>query len=251
MTGTAVWLGADLTVWELGVVLLAALLGGAVQSALGFGAAFTTVPALALLAPQLLPGSVVVAVLPLSMVMVAGARARLDRRAVGRLTLGRLPGIALGAGVVAVLDVRALTATVGGLLLLAVAASAGGWRVRVTGRREVAAGLVSGLTGTAAGLGGPPLALLYRDGAGATLRATLAGVWLVGSVPTLGALAVAGSLTWPQVWAGVGFGAAMVLGLTIAAPLVARMAHRQLQRLLLSWAAVGAVAALLRSLLGA
>jgi uncharacterized protein len=251
MTDVVGWLGLDLAAWEVAAVLFAAVLGGAVQSALGFGAAFTTVPALALLAPRLLPGSIIVAVLPLSVAMIAGQRHRLDHRAVGRITLGRLPGIALGGAVVAVLDVRALTAAVGVLLLGAVAASAGGWQVRVTAPREVAAGMVSGLTGTAAGLGGPPLALLYRGGAGEVLRPTLAGVWLVGSVPALGALALAGSLTVQQMWAGAAFAAAMIVGLTLAAPVVSRMADRHLQRLVLTWAAVGALAALLRSALGA
>jgi uncharacterized protein len=84
--------------------------------------------------------------------------------------------------------------------------------VTVTGRREVAAGVVSGFTGTAAGLGGPPLALLYRASGSEKLRPTLAGVWLVGSLPALGALALAGSLTVEQVVAGGVLSLAMVPG---------------------------------------
>jgi uncharacterized protein len=243
--------GLDLATWELVVVLLAALIGGAVQSALGFGAAFTTVPALALLAPRLLPGSILVAILPLSITMVLRQRRGVDRWAVGRITLGRLPGIALGAAVVASLDVRSLTALIGGLLLAAVLASAAGWQVTVTGPREVAAGVVSGFTGTAAGLGGPPLALLYRASGSEKLRPTLAVVWLVGSLPALGALAVAGSLTVEQVAAGGVLALAMVAGLTLAAPAVARVGDQHLRHLVLGWAGVGSVAALGRAILGA
>jgi uncharacterized protein len=241
--------GLDLATWELVVVLVAALFGGAVQSALGFGAAFTTVPALALLAPRLLPGTIIVAILPLSITMVLRQRRGVDRRAVGRITVGRLPGIALGATVVALLDVRSLTFLIGGLLLAAVVASAAGWQATVTGPREVAAGVVSGFAGTAAGLGGPPLAMLYRASGSEALRPTLAGVWLVGSLPALGALTLAGSLTVAQIAAGGLLGLAMVTGLALAAPVVARVGDHQLRHLVLGWAGIGSVAALGRALL--
>lgn len=234
----------------LPLVLLAALLGGALQSTLGFGASFTLVPALAVLAPELLPGSVIVAIVPMSLLMIARDRRGFDVHAVGRVSLGRLPGIAAGGVVVAMLPLRWLTVAIAVILLGAVASVAGGWRLEVTRPREVAAGMVSGVTGTAAALGGPPLALLYRESAGAVLRPTLAGVWLVGTLPVLLALALAGSLTGEQALAGTWLGAAMVAGLTVAAPAVARIDDRMLRRLVLAWAGVGAVMALGRAVLG-
>ena len=244
-------LGLDLALWKVGVVLFLTVLGGAAQSALGFGAAFTTVPALALLAPRLLPGALIVAVVPLSVAMILRQRQGLDYRAVGRITLGRLPGIVVGALVVAALDVRALTVLVAVLLLLAVMAAVRGWELEVTGPREVVAGAVSGMTGTAAGLGGPPLAMLYRNKTGEMLRPTLASVWLVGSPLSLTALALVGSLTRPQVQAGIVMAGATLVGLTLAAPFVLRMEDRTLRSLILAWAAVGSVAALVRAFSGA
>lgn len=234
----------------LPLVALAAVLGGALQSTLGFGASFTLVPALAVLAPELLPGSVIVAIVPLSVLMIARDRRTIDAGAVGRVSLGRLPGIALGGLVVAFLPLRWLTAAIAGVLLLAVGSVAGGWRLEVTRLREVAAGALSGVTGTAAALGGPPLAVLYRETTGPVLRPTLAGVWLVGTVPVLVSLAVAGSLTATQAVTGAGLGVAMVIGLTTAAPVVARLGDATLRRLVLAWAAVGALLALGRAVVG-
>jgi uncharacterized protein len=234
----------------LPAVVVAAVLGGALQSTLGFGASFTLVPALAVFAPELLPGAVIVAIVPLSVLMIARDRRGFDGWAVGRVSLGRLPGIAAGGLVVAFLPLRWLTVTIAGVLLLAVASVAGGWKLQVTRPREVVAGAVSGLTGTAAALGGPPLALLYRDSSGGVLRPTLAGVWLVGTGPVLIALALAGSLTIEQATAGVWLGVAMVVGLTAAAPAVARLDDGMLRRLVLGWAAVGAVLALGRAVVG-
>lgn len=235
---------------ELALIALAAVLGGALQSTLGFGASFTLVPALAVLAPQLLPGAVIIAIVPLSVLMIARDRHTVDAPAVARVSLGRLPGIAAGGAVVAFLPPRWLTAAIAAVLLLAVGSVAGGWRLEVTRVREVVAGAVSGVTGTAAALGGPPLAVLYRETTGPVLRPTLASVWLLGSAPALLSLAVAGSLTAAQAAVGVGLGAAMVVGLTSAAPVVARLADATLRRLVLGWAAVGALLALGRAVVG-
>lgn len=240
----------DVPLWGLVVVTLAAIAGGAAQSALGFGAAFTTVPALAIVAPDLLPGSVLVALLPLSLVMLADGRGRTDVRAAVRLTIGRLPGIAVGTVVVASLSPRGLAIAIGVLLLAAVVASVSGWSVAVTPRSELVAGFASGLTGTAAALGGPPIALLYRERGASVLRPTLALVWAVGLLPILGSLWLAGEFTADQARAGTVLGVAMVVGLLLAAPLVRRWPDELFHRGVLGWAAIGAIAAVGRALLG-
>ena len=208
-------------------------------------------PTLALFAPHLLPGSVIVAIVPMSLLMIARDRRGFDLRAVGRVSFGRLPGIAAGGVVVALLPLRWLTVSIAVVLLVAVVSMAAGWQLQVTRRREVVAGALSGLTGTAAALGGPPLALLYRGSAGNVMRPTLAGVWLAGTGPVLIALAVAGSLTSTQAMVGAWLGVAMVVGLGLAAPGVARLDDTVLRRLVLLWAAVGGVAALGRAVVGA
>jgi uncharacterized protein len=242
--------GFDGPTWAVLLALGAAVAAGGFQSTLGFGAAFVLVPALAVVAPDLLPGAIVVAIVPLSAVMVATQRRGLDLRAVGRVTVGRLPGIALGGVVVALLSQRALTVAIAVILLLAVASVGGGWHVEVSRTTELVAGAVSGLTGTAAALGGPPLALLYRGTSGTVMRPTLAGVWLVGSLPVLASLQLAGSLTSTQIRAGGLLGIGTVAGLVLARPLVTRLSEATLRGAVLWWAGAGAGAALVRALLG-
>lgn len=244
-------LGIDgIGVAELLTVLAAAVLGGALQSTLGFGASFTLVPALAIMGPHLLPGAVVVAIVPMSILMVLRDRRGLDVRAIGRVSAGRLPGIAVGGVVVALLPVRWLTVTIAVVLLGAVASVAAGWRLSVTRPREVVAGAISGVTGTAAALGGPPLAVLYRETTGPTLRPTLAAIWLAGTLPVLISLGLAGSFTSTQAGVGVVLGVAMVVGLTVAAPGLHRLGDAALRRLVLGWAGVGAVMAMVRAVFG-
>lgn len=242
--------GLEVSAFALALVLVAALVGGLAQSLLGFGAAFTTVPALAVVAPQLLPGSVLVGILPLSVVMYLQARDDVDVRAVGRLSIGRLPGILVGAAIVAWLPTRSLTIAIAALLLVAVAALAAGAELAVTAPREMVAGFVSGVTGTAAALGGPPLALLYRGSASSYLRPTLAAVWAVGLVPILVSLRVAGEFTLQQAQAGTVLAVVMLLGLAVAGPVLGRVEESTLRLGILWWAGLGGILAAGRAMIG-
>lgn len=231
-------------------IVIAAVLGGVAQSTVGFGGAFATVPALALTAPELLPGAMLVAILPLSVTMAIVGRAALDRSSATRLMVGRLPGIAVGTAIVVVVDVRWLTAIVAVVLLGAVAAAAGGWRLQVTPRRELVAGMVSGVTGAATALGGPPLALLYRERDPAVVRPTLGLVWAVGIVITLLGLAAVGSFTWTQAVAGALLSTLLLVGLLLSRPLLRLLSAAHIRVVILWWAGLGGVAALGRVLAG-
>lgn len=232
------------------VIALSAVLGGLVQGSIGFGAAFATVPALAITRPDLLPGAMLVAILPLSMVMLVLERRRLDRPAAIRLSIGRLPGIALGTAIVVWADVRLLTAFIAVVLLAAVAASATGWELAVTPRRELVAGVVSGVTGAATSLGGPPLAILYRRRDPGVMRPTLAAVWSIGIVLALASLWVTGQFTAVQALTGSALGALVLLGLLAGRQVVARVPAARLKAAILWWAGIGGCAALVRVAMG-
>src|SRR3546814_18381487 len=77
---------------------------------------------------------------------------------------------------------------------------------------QLVAGVVSGVTGTAAGIGGPPLALLYQHRPGSTIRSTLAAAFLVGTALSLATLAVAGEVGASQVLLGLGLAPLVVVG---------------------------------------
>jgi uncharacterized protein len=243
-------LGTPIAAWAVTVVVVSSLLGGVAQSSLGFGAAFAVVPALAFTAPELLPGSVLVGILPLAVVMAVRERGGIDVPALGRLTVGRLPGIVTGAAVVAMLPTRALTAVIAVLLLTAVAASALGVEIAVTRPREIVAGYVSGLTGTAAALGGPPLAILYRGRDGAMLRPTLASVWAIGLLPAIGSLALAGEFTTVQFRAGIAVAGLMLFGLIGGAVVIRRVPEGTIRAAVLWWAGFGGALALGRAVFG-
>ncbi len=231
-------------------LLVAGVLGGAVQSVLGFGAAFTLVPALAVLAPDLLPGAAITAFLPLSLMMALRERDSLDRRAAGHLLLWRVPGTLLGTAAVAVLPVRGLAAVVAVTLLLAVFLTARGWTVAETPRTIGVAGIASGFSGTAVGLGGPPLALLYRGRHSTQIRPTLAAVFAAGILLSILTLGVTDGYHREDALVGLVLGGANLAGLVAAAPLLRRLQETTIRAGLLVWAALGSVLALVRVLAG-
>lgn len=235
---------------EIAFVVIAAVMGGAAQSVLGFGAAFTTVPALAVVAPELLPGAALVSFLPLTTVMAVRERSSSDVPAAIRLSLARIPGILVGTVAVRLLDARGLAVTVAVVMLAAVISVLLGWSVPVTPTSESVAGTVSGFFGTAVGLGGPPLAVLYRDRPAQQIRPTLAVVFCTGLALSLLALGVTGSFTRDQAAVGAGLAVAVMAGLIVASPLLRRLPDQVVRAGLLVWAGGGSIVALAQAVFG-
>lgn len=177
-------------------VVVVLFLGGVLQSIVGFGIGVVAGPVLAFVAPELMPEALLVAavVLPLMTIRQEGAAA--DFRGLRWCLAGRVPGMLLGAYVVARASQRELDLVVGASVLAAViislVASRRGLSIRRTPRSLTIAGTISGFTGTSAAVGGPPLALVYQDAAGPQIRATLAVYFAVGGSMSLATIFLLG-----------------------------------------------------------
>lgn len=231
-------------------MLAGAVAGGVAQGVLGFGGSFVALPVLALLLPWAVPSSMLLALLPLLVVVAWRDRASVDRPAFVTISLGRVPGIVLGALVVAWASTELLTIVVAACLLAAVAVIAAGVHVRPTATTRAVVGAISGFTGTAVALGGPPLALLYHDAGAADRRGTLNAVFSVGTGLAVVLLALAGQIEARH----LPVAALIALGLQVGGALAPRINRRLdddvLRRLVLGWAAVGALVAAARTVLG-
>lgn len=211
---------------------LAVLLGALVQGVLGFGLALLAVPVLAVLAPGLVPVGILVAVMPLVLVSALRERAHVDLRGIGWALVGRLPGGALGAVAVALLPVRGLQLLIAMTVVLAVVAAvvADARRPaslvrRVSPRRLtlVLAGGLSGVGGTTSGIGGPPMAVAFRNSGGPVIRSTLASFFVLGALLSLGSLAVVGEVTATRLVAGLVLVPFVVVGYLAAGVLRSRL----------------------------
>lgn len=235
---------------------LAVGVGALVQGVLGFGLALLSVPVLAWLAPELVPVGVLVAVMPLVLVSAARERSHVDLRGIGWALVGRVPGGAGGAVAVALLPVRGLQLLVAATVCLAVvAAVVADRRPRVprAGPRRtslVVAGALSGVGGTTSGIGGPPMAITFRNSGGPAIRSTLAVFFAVGAVLSLVSLAVVDELTLQKMLVGLVLVPPVVLGYLLAGPLRRRVEPAVVRVAVLALSGVAGLALLLVALLG-
>src|SRR3546814_497980 len=183
-----------------------------IQGSLGFGLTLVTVPALALVLPEALPVAVITLGLSISIGMLRHEHHALDRVGLAWILAGRVPGSVVGAWVVAVASTTVLEALAGAVVLAMVLASVAMPVLPVRPSTQLVAGVVSGVTGTAAGIGGPPLALLYQHRPGSTIRSTLAAAFLVRTALPLAPLAVAGEVGASQVLPRLGLAPVVVVG---------------------------------------
>jgi uncharacterized membrane protein YfcA len=238
----------DLTVGAIAAVVMATVVGAALQGALGFGMNLVSVPVLALAVPESLPVTAIILGIPISISMVRYERGSLDRVGVGWIIAGRAPGSAVGALVVATVSTSALQAITGAVVLALVVASVAAPPLRIRRGSQIAAGVVSGVTGTTAGIGGPPLALLYQRSPGPIMRSTLAASFMFGTVLSLGTLGVARQITLGPVLLGACLAPVVVAGAVVGRRLHGVLDRGWLRPVVLVFAGATGLAALLRAL---
>lgn len=226
--------------------VLAVAIGATVQSAVGFGMAMIAAPLLLLIDIRLVPGPLLASGLVLTALMVGRERAGIDPPTVGWAVLGGVPGTFLGAAVIALVPSHLAGIVLGGVVLGGVGMSATGYRVAPTTPAIVSAGAASGVMGTVASMGGPPLALLYQDADAAMLRGTMAGYFTISIIVALSALAVVGRFG-PAEWSlAVPLLPGVLVGFLVGGRIAHRLDQRATRRAILWVCGIAAVAVIVR-----
>jgi uncharacterized membrane protein YfcA len=170
-----------------------------VQGAIGIGFALIVAPVLGFLRPELLPVCLLALMLPLNFYVAWRERRAIDLVGVGWITAGRLLGTLGGLWILTALSATSLNLLIGAATMAAALAALAAPAFMPKAGSCIAAGLVTGVTETATGVGGPPLALLYQHRLTASLRATIAVCFCVGEMVSLALLAATGRLDLEQV----------------------------------------------------
>ncbi|MFY0727199.1 sulfite exporter TauE/SafE family protein [Pseudomonas sp. NFX15] len=176
------------------LIAVAVACGALIQGTTGMGFALIVAPVMGLLAPESLPVSLLILMLPLNAAIAWREREAIDLRGSSWITAGRFVGTFGGVWILFWLPLSQLNVLIG---LSTIAACLATWMAPsfVPGRRAlISTGLITGITETATGVGGPPLALVYQHSPVATLRGSVALCFLVGEVISLVVLALGGHL---------------------------------------------------------
>lgn len=219
-----------------------------VQAASGFGFALVAIPLLALISFELVPAPSLFVGLFLGVLMLREGHGRIVRAEIAILAPAIALGTVFGTILVILLPAEAMGLFFGGLIIVAIIASlvtAGGGMTR---RGLIAGGFASGLMGTASGIPGPPLAIVYQREEIAKIRVTMALIFLLGGTLSLIGLAYAGAFSPRLALAGLLLLPGLVLGFIAARPFRSLVTAARARVLVLSTAGIGAALLILRSL---
>ncbi|MEV0613305.1 sulfite exporter TauE/SafE family protein [Nonomuraea sp. NPDC050404] len=230
---------------------LAVFVGAIVQGGVGFGLGLVAAPLLTMLAPDLMPGAIQVVNLTLPLFTLATEWRKVDWPGLGFAVLGRLPGSAIGAVIVVYVSVYTRGILVAVMVLIAVVLTARALSMPRNGYTITSAGFVSGITGTATGIGGPPIALVYQNAKGPQIRATLAMFFFLSAAQSLIILQFVGELPLQALTVGGVLIVPMVLGFLVSGPLRRYLDGGKVRVAVLVVAAASAVALILQNALTA
>lgn len=235
---------------EILIGIVVVTVSASLQGSIGFGFAVLAVPILTLVDPAFTPIPMLLLALPLAVFGLVRERSDVDWSGLGWIITGRVPGAFLGSWVLSVASERLLGILIGTIVLIVIGLIARGVTIRLTRSNRLIAGIVSGFSGASSAVGGPPLALLYRNQDGPTVRSTLGTIFTIGILINIGALTATGVMTLEDVRVAVLFAPAMVIGFLLSSRIKHLAEGDTLRRGILIVSAAAAASLLLTSILG-
>ena len=184
----------DLTLLEVIFIAVLLFVSSAVQGVLGFGFAVIASPIIVQINPNLVPQLLALLGLPIALRVFFREKESVDLSKVKPLIVGRLVGGPIGLLLLLNLSEKYLSIAVGVIVLVAGLGSFFGWVINRNNINSFLAGTFSGIFGMVAAVGGPPVALLYRNTKSEEFRPSLNSVFSIGILITLSLLVLSGNL---------------------------------------------------------
>jgi uncharacterized membrane protein YfcA len=225
------------------------VLAAAVQGLVGLGLALVTAPVVTLLEPRLMPELMLWLALMMPLVTLVREHHEIDWRGLGWSLPLRIVGTYFGVLLVTAVPPAGLGIAVGVMVLVSVVLTGRYVEIPVNVGTLTAAGLVSGVTGTATAIGGPPMAILYQHRPPHQIRSTLGVFFFVGAALSLTGLGLAGELDAQRLYLALSLVPALVLGFLASRVLKRRVPHHLIRTGVLLVCGTSAVLLLIRSLL--
>ena len=211
---------AQIATPEFALAFGISFVAAALHSTVGFGFALISVPLLSLLNPLFAPVPQLFVVWPLTLAIVWRERHAVEVRSTLWIFAGRVPGAFIGVALLKLLSTAKLDVLMALMVLAGALVVVSRGAFRRTPARELGAGIASGTMAMVSAIGGPPIALLYRNDEGPTVRANLGLVFAIGLSITITVRAAAGEVSWDEVAIAAGLLPAVWLGLRASRRLI-------------------------------
>lgn len=222
------------------------LCGAAVQGAVGFGLNLVAAPLLILINPELVPAPAIMASFVLNVLVVRREKGTHFWRTMRWPIIAAIPGSIAGAAVVKYFVNDGLTIIFGVLILIGVGLTASGLHIRRTRATLSAAGTMSGFMGTAVGIGGPPIALLYSNSSGPEIRGSLSRFFAANGIISIVLLAAFGQVSREDIGMALLLVPGVIIGYAISGWLARRVNRAHVRVAVLTISSLSAVVAIIR-----
>lgn len=221
---------------------------GVVQGTLGFGINTLAVPLLTFISIEFVPGPVIVASMFGGALVMWRERPARGLRELRWPLAGRIPGNAIGIGVLRVVNTRIAAVTMASMVLAAVASSRFSSKLPRNVATLFLTGVVSGVMGTVAGLGGVPMGLIHQEMAAGRLRATMSAYVVGAGSLSLIALAFGGRFGYNQLGLTLVLLPGVVVGYVVSAKVI-RVADSRIRPIVLGLAAFASLGVIVTRLM--
>ena len=214
----------------------------------GQGLGMVGAPAVAIIAPDHLPSTLLI----LGLLIGAGAISldigAINWREARPGMIGRAFGGFIGAGIAAlVVDPDLFAVIVAVIILIAIALTLSGLKVAITPVSLSIAGATAGVMGTLTAVGAPPMAILYSGEEAKRSRAMQNLFFLWGMLWSLGSLTALGLVDRGDLMLAAALAPAAVLALIVSRPVARLMDGRSIKPFALGASGIGALTLLWRA----
>jgi uncharacterized membrane protein YfcA len=232
---------------ELTLAFVIVCFSAVVQGSVGMGFNIVSVPLTLLIDPRMAPVPMLFVAIVLTSFTVLREPGHVDLHGTWWILGGRIPGVLVGLGLLAVTTTRTLDVIIGGSVLTGVLLMAFAPPLVRTRAVDFGAGIVSGTLSTVSAIGGPPVGLLYKDEAGPTIRATLGAIFTIGATITLVGRGLAGRIVATDLQLALVYLPAVLIGFSISTHVNRKLEGARFRTPILVLSALASAALLLRS----
>jgi uncharacterized membrane protein YfcA len=231
------------------ICAITVFIGTLVQRLSGAGYGMFAAPVMAIVAPEWLPGTVLLVGFVIGSGALLNARDAIQWKDLPPGFAGRILGAGIAAYIAtAVVGTDALEIIVGFIVLFAVALTLLGLSFPISRVSLFVAGTVGGVMGTLTGIGAPPMAILYSKVEARRSAATQNAFYGFGTLVAIIALSTVGVLTLAQLAFAATLAPLVPVALRVSRPLAVRFERGAIRPWALGLATISALALLWRSL---